>query len=97
MYPYGFTYIKRSEPGPETVEDDFETTHFPPSQRGIDKMTCSASHPIDILESMPPRPQALCIELVAEKEEYELLDNTVALPPPLEELFGYQEASSHSY
>lgn len=38
MYPYHFTYLKKNEQGPSTVEPTFETDYFPICDRGIEFM-----------------------------------------------------------
>lgn len=45
MYPYHFTYLKKNEQGPSTVEPSFETDYFPISDRGIEFMQCEVLGP----------------------------------------------------
>ena len=46
MYPYHFTYLKKNEQGPSTVEPSFETDYFPISDRGIEFMQCEVLGPV---------------------------------------------------
>ena len=46
MYPYHFTYLKKNEQGPSTVEPSFETDYFPISDRGIEFMQCQVLGPV---------------------------------------------------
>ena len=54
MYPYNFTYLKKNEIGPSSVDDGFEALYFPTI--GQDGLICEHSHPIDINEGFKTPP-----------------------------------------
>ena len=93
MYPYHFTYLKRSEPGPSEVEASFREKYFPLVDRGIDRMECKERHPIDVvgcegdgLSQGEVTPYTM--ELVPGEEELVLLRNDSVLPPPLDDIYN---------
>lgn len=93
MYPYHFTYLKRSEPGPSEVEASFREKYFPLVDRGIDRMECKERHPIDVvgcegdgLSRGEVTPYTM--ELVPGEEELVLLRNDSVLPPPLDDIYN---------
>lgn len=87
MYPYHFAYLRRNEQGPTDVDPLFETTYFPPSDRG-DKWECQATHVLDLLSGAPAKAEVLCTQLVAEDPEKEVLQSVNILPSPLEDIYG---------
>lgn len=94
MYPYHFTYLKRSEPGPSEVEASFREKYFPLVDRGIDRMECKERHPIDVVgcegEEGLSRGEVTpyTMELVPGEEELVLLRNDSVLPPPLDDIYN---------
>ena len=94
MYPYHFTYLKRSEPGPSEVEASFREKYFPLVDRGIDRMECKERHPIDVVgcEGEDGLSQGevtpYTMELVPGEEELVLLRNDSVLPPPLDDIYN---------
>lgn len=93
MYPYHFTYLKRSEPGPSEVEASFREKYFPLVDRGIDRMECKERHPIDVVGCEGDRLSQgevtpYTMELVPGEEELVLLRNDSVLPPPLDDIYN---------
>ena len=86
MYPYNFTYLKKNEIGPSSVDDGFEALYFPTT--GQDGLICEHSHPIDINEGFKTPPTPFPVELVPGQEEDKLLHSDHVLPPMMSDLYG---------
>lgn len=91
MYPYNFTYLKKSEPGKTYDLEEFKQTYFPyVSASG--ELEAQPSHPIEINSPTNLTNAAVTrfvVDLVPEDVEKRLTDNENELPPMLDDIFGH--------
>ena len=87
MYPYNFTYLKKSEPGVVHDNEEFISTYFPRiHEHG--KLEAHPTHTIDINNPINKEITRFVVDLVPGDEEKSLTYNEDQLPPMLDDLFG---------
>ena len=87
MYPYNFTYLKKSEPGVVHDNEEFISTYFPRIHEN-GELKAHPTHAIDINNPVNNEITRFVVDLIPGDEEKSLTYNEDQLPPMLDDLFG---------